>query len=163
MANLYCLDANVLIEAWNSYYSPRLCPTYWDMLARLGTGGRFFIPQQVAQEITRTEDKLADWLKNSRIPIRSNTESVGKALRAIYAANERHERLVDNIKGRSLADPWVIAHAMDTGATVVTKEKVTVEQNAKRVKIPDVCHTMGVPCITDFVFLEQISVSFVCK
>ncbi len=26
----YCLDANVLIQAWQKYYSPKICPGYWD-------------------------------------------------------------------------------------------------------------------------------------
>ncbi|MGM0531632.1 MAG: DUF4411 family protein [Bacteroidota bacterium] len=26
----YCLDANVLIQAWQKYYSPDICPGYWE-------------------------------------------------------------------------------------------------------------------------------------
>lgn len=163
MAQLYCLDANVLIEAWNSYYSPRLCPSYWDMLAELGTSGRIFLPHAVGIEITRTQDALADWVKDKRIPIRANTEGAGRALRNIYAADEKHLRLVDSTKNRSVADPWVIAHAMDTGATVVTKEKATQETGSKRIRVPDVCHTMAVPCITDFAFLNEMAVRFTCE
>jgi hypothetical protein len=44
----------------------------------------------------------------------------------IFAAKPFHRNLVDNTKKRSLADPWVIAHAINENATVVTKEeKVT--------------------------------------
>ncbi|MDR6805396.1 hypothetical protein J2Y45_002295 [Dyadobacter sp. BE34] len=56
--NKYCLDANVLIQAWNSYYSPKFCPTYWDVLNELGSAGRIFIPEAVRDEITRTDDEL---------------------------------------------------------------------------------------------------------
>ena len=133
------------------------------MLQDLGKNDRIFLPYDVAQEITKTQDELSKWLDEGSIPIRKNTQGSGLALRKIYAANERHERLVDNIKGRSLADPWVIAHAMETGACVVTKEKLTAETDSKRIRIPDVCRNMGVRCITDFQFLSESSVSFSCR
>jgi len=30
--HIYCIDANVLIQSWQKYYSPDLCPDYWDIL-----------------------------------------------------------------------------------------------------------------------------------
>ena len=32
----FCIDANVLIQAWQKYYSPKICPSSWDMLNELG-------------------------------------------------------------------------------------------------------------------------------
>jgi hypothetical protein len=64
----YCLDANVLIQAWQKYYSPKLCPEYWKVLDQLGKQGRIFLPQMVYEEITKTDDELAEWLKTSSIP-----------------------------------------------------------------------------------------------
>lgn len=43
ISNTYCLDANVLIQAWQKYYSPVLCPDYWKILDSLGSEGRIFI------------------------------------------------------------------------------------------------------------------------
>jgi hypothetical protein len=59
----YCLDANVLINAWNKYYSPKFCPDYWIILNQLGEQDRIFLPQLVFEEIARTEDDLSKWLK----------------------------------------------------------------------------------------------------
>lgn len=125
----YCLDANVLIEAWQKYYSPVFCPEYWDVLDELGQQNIIFIPEQVFQEIIRTEDDLTSWLKNSNIPILGIDVEVTKCLREMYAANPLHKFLVDNTKARSLADPWVIAHAMKENATVVTKEEKVTAPN----------------------------------
>jgi predicted nucleic acid-binding protein len=138
----YCLDANVLIQPWNTYYAPGLCPDFWVLLARLGHAQRIFLPAAVMDEITRTDDKLTQWVKGSGIPVYPYEENVVQNLRQIYAADPLHQRLVDNIKGRSLADPWVVAHAMDLGACVVTKEK---KETAKkdRIRIPQVCSTMN--------------------
>ena len=72
----YCLDSNVLIQAWQKYYSPDICPSYWDILNQLGLANRIFIPKEVFVEITRTEDKLSAWLKTSKIPVYKLNESV---------------------------------------------------------------------------------------
>lgn len=108
----YCLDTNVIIQAWQKYYSPNICPTYWEVLNSLGIQKRIFIPKAVFEEITRTEDELSKWIKTSNIPVHELNESVINCLNIIFTANPNHRFLVDNIKQRSLADPWVIAHAM---------------------------------------------------
>ncbi len=162
-SQVYCLDTNVLIEAWQKYYSPKFCPSYWDVLNELGRNGIIFIPELVYEEITRTEDELSAWLKKSKIPIHSISESVTKCLQNIYAKDPIHKNLVDNIKSRSLADPWVIAHAISENATVVTKENKETALNTKRIKIPNVCDNMGVRWINDFDFIKELNLDFTCK
>jgi hypothetical protein len=72
----YCLDANVLIQAWQKYYSPKLCPSYWELLSKLGAQGRLFIPAEVSKEIQKGQDELAAWLKSSNIVVRPITGPV---------------------------------------------------------------------------------------
>ncbi|SKB87209.1 DUF4411 family protein [Dyadobacter psychrophilus] len=158
----YCLDANVLIQAWNFYYSPKFCPSYWDVLNELGKAGKIFVPNMVYEEIVRTDDDLCKWLKKSSIAIRDIDEKVIQCLQMIWAANPIHKTLVDNVRGRSLADPWVIAHAMCEGAAVVTKEEKVTALNASRVKIPNVCENMGVEWMNDFGLVEDIGIAFDC-
>ena len=167
--HIYCIDANVLIQSWQKYYSPDLCPDYWVILNELGKQGRIFIPEEVKNEIVvadtsdKTEDDLSKWLKRSTIPIHKPTENVIACWQKILQTDPSHRLLVDNIKGRSLVDPWLIAHAMDTNATVVTKENIESAMNSKRVKIPNVCKNMGVRCIDDFEFIKEIGVKFSAK
>ena len=158
----YCLDANVLIQAWQKYYAPNVCPTYWDMLNNFGKVDKLFIPQSVHDEITRTEDDLSKWLKSSNIPIRKIDENVTKCLQDIYNTNPIHKLLVDNTKQRSIADPWIIAHAINEKAVVVTKEE-KVTANSKRIKIPNVCDNMKVSCIDDFQLIRELGLIFECK
>lgn len=160
--NIYCLDANVLIQAWQKYYSPKICPDYWDRLNELGKAGIIFLPSMVYEEITRTEDELSDWLKKSDIPKEAINEDVTNKLKLIYSSDPKHKLLADNTKGRSLADPWLIAHAMSRGAIVVTKEEMITRADSKKVKIPNVCKNMGVPCIDDFEFIHQLHFKFAC-
>ena len=158
----YCLDANVLIQAWQKYYSPKFCPDYWKLLDQLGEENRIFIPQHVFDEITKTEDELCKWLKESRVPVYPTSESVTLCLKQIYAANPLHAQLVDNTKQRSLADPWVIAHAINEKACVVTKEEKVTAANSTRIKIPNVCDNMNVNWINDFQLIEALNIKFTC-
>jgi predicted nucleic acid-binding protein len=160
---LYCLDTNVLIQAWQSYYSPKFCLGYWDLLDEFGSQGKIFISEMVKEEISRTEDDLSLWLKKSRISVRNIDEPVTKCLQSIYSNNPLHIKLVDNIKGRSLADPWVIAHAINENATVVTKEEKITVLSSKKIKIPNVCDNMGINWINDFQLIEKLGIQFSCS
>ena len=159
----YCLDSNVLIQAWLQYYAPDICPTYWEVMNRLGKAGMIFIPQMVYDEIARTEDDLSKWLKKSNIEIHKPNERIGEHLREIYEADPSHLHLVDNRKGRSLADPWVIAHAIYANACVVTKEQMVLQGGKDRIKIPNVCKNMNVRCIDDFKFIKELKIDFTCS
>lgn len=163
LEDIYCLDTNVLIQAWQKYYSPKLCPDYWDILNDLGLKKRIFLPESVYDEIIRTDDDLSEWLKGSKIPIRNIDEPVTKCLQSIYSHNPLHKNLVDNIKSRSLADPWVIAHAIKENAVVVTKEEKVTALNSTRIKIPNVCDNMGIRWINDFELMSELNLRFSCK
>lgn len=160
---IYCLDANVLIQAWQKYYAPQLCPSYWEVLDELGRQGKIFLPQWVAEEITRAQDDLAEWLKKSNVVIRPVSQLITLKLKEIYAKDPQHQQLVDNTRQRSLADPWLIAHAMAENACVVTKEEKPLAANNRRIKIPNVCDAMGVRWIDDFEMIRELGISFQCS
>jgi len=152
----YCLDTNVFVEGWNRYYSMELCPKYWDILDRLAQEKRIFSPIEVRREIEKTDDGLSAWIKSRPYIFVDIDIVVQKHLRDIMAS---HGRLVDSIKQRSIADPWVIAFARAKGAVVVTKE-TPAGPDSRRVKIPDVCNALGVPWMNDFDFAREIGIRF---
>lgn len=160
---IFCLDTNVLIQAWQNYYSPSFFPDYWNVLNQLGINGTIFIPQAVFDEIEKTDDDLLKWLKSSDIPVKEVDGDVTQCLQAIYSKDEKHKYLVDNTKQRSLADPWVIAHAIKEEAIVVTKEEKVTALNSNRIKIPNVCDNMGIRWINDFQLIKELSIKFSCK
>ena len=157
----YCLDANVLIQGWQKYYSPKLCPSYWEVLNKLGEENRIFIPRSVYDEITRTEDDLKKWISGCSIPVLDIDGAVANCLQDMYNANPLHRLLVDNTRRRSLADPWVIAHAMKEKACVVTKEE-KITSSTTKIRIPNVCENMGILCINDFDFVAEVGILFSC-
>lgn len=95
--------------------------------------------------------------------VHETTEQVANCLRQLYAHDPSHARLVDDQRGRSKADPWVIAHAMAQDAIVVTKEKKITNPLSTVVKIPNVCENLNVPCIDDFQFIRELQMKFDCK
>lgn len=90
----FCLDANVLIQAWQKYYSPSICTSYWGMLNELGIRDIIFIPEMVYDEFVRTDDDLSKWLKSSNIPIRKIDAQVTSCLKEIYSADPKHKYCV---------------------------------------------------------------------
>jgi predicted nucleic-acid-binding protein len=163
LEEIYCLDTNVLIQAWQKYYSEKLCPDYWMVLNELGKRGKIFIPEEVFQEIMKVDDGLLAWLKESKITVRKKDSIVTENLSKIFSSDPKHKLLVDATKRRSLADPWVIAHSMKEKATLVTKEEKDKSPLSKKIKIPDVCENMKVRCINDFQFIDEVGIRFSCK
>lgn len=155
----YCLDTNVFIEAWNRYYSIDICPEYWDILDGLARKGIIFAPIEVKNEIDKTDDGLKKLFWEKPYFFRDITIPVQENLRYIMST---YGRLVDTIKQRSIADPWVIAHALAESATVVTKETPT-GRDTRRIRIPDVCMALDVPWIDDFEFTREIGIRFSAK
>lgn len=71
------------MQAWQKYYSPKICPDYWHVLNHLGTAGRIFLAEEIKEEITRTDDDLSEWLNQARFPY-------GKQTGALLAAGARY-------------------------------------------------------------------------
>lgn len=154
-SNLYCLDTNVFIQAWNNYYSPAKAASYWEILDDLAKNGLIFSPVDVKKEIEKSDDDLKKWIKKREYFFRKPDERVTLKVGEILA---QFSGLVDNVKGRSLADPWVIALAEVEGAIVVTKEGMS--ESDKKIRIPDVCKARGIECIDDFTFIDRMGIKF---
>ncbi|MDX9702372.1 MAG: DUF4411 family protein [Candidatus Auribacterota bacterium] len=156
--NKYCLDTNAFIESWNKYWSIELCPEYWEIIDDLAKKQVIFAPSEVKREIQKIDDGLNKWIDDKPYIFHEITYDVQNHLREIL---RKFPMLVDTIKDRSMADPWVIAHALAMNATVVTKEESKAKQ--KRIKIPCVCQALNISCINDFSFAKEIGIRFTAK
>ena len=155
----YCLDTNVFIEGWTKYWSIDTCPDYWEILDTLAGRDIIFSPIEVKREIEKIHDGLYKWISDKPHMFKDITDDVQKCLRYIMS---KYPRLVDSIKQRSMADPWVIAYAKAMNATVVTKENLT-KQSSKRIKIPDVCNALNIPWMDDFEFANRVGIRFTAR
>jgi len=133
---VYCLDTSALIHAEARSYPAENFGTFWDKLDGLAKSGRIVIPRDACDELETKADDIFAWVKARRQMIVEIDIDVQRIVRDIL---RDHPRLVDTKKGRSGADPWVIAVAELRQLAVVTQE-LPAGIHAKSPKIPDVCN-----------------------
>ena len=118
-------------------------PTLWDKMDVLAEDRQLISSEEVLRELERKEgDTLHEWAKERHhIFVPLDDEIQNCAVRIMID----HPKLVDERKGKSFADPWVIATARINACIVVTGE--IASGSRRRPKIPDVCRDMGIRCI----------------
>ena len=154
----YVFDSDSLINMFKHYYPGRF-PTLWEKFDALVSEGKLMSVREVFNEIGSSKDSLARWAKERTNTLfsESTTEEltfVGKIfqVRHFQAMIRKQERL----KGKPVADPFVIARAQSSGGCVVTEEKNT--ENAAR--IPNVCDYFQISCINLEGFMEKENWTF---
>jgi hypothetical protein len=156
----FWLDANVFITSKNAYYPFDLFPAFWSFLDKMIAAGRIASPRLVYQELEAAGDELSQWVKaraNSGLfadPDADVQASLAKVANYVVASYSKPEAELF-LKG---ADPWLVAHAMTQGGTVVTLERY--DPQAKKAKIPNVCAHFGVKYVNTFDMLRALGASF---
>lgn len=163
----YCLDANVLITAWNKSYPQNVFPTLYTEMERQ-LHDKIILIKPIFDEIDpiRSQDKkksteslqqdypLRFWLEHNLKPkVPSVDGNVEKE--ALSLINEYQLR--DNAsKGADSTDAKLIAYASVHKHTVVTLESDQTQppKEPHNYKIPLICKENNVACI-DFVKLLE--------
>jgi hypothetical protein len=160
----HLLDSNTLIEAKNRYYGMTICPGYWSWLLLQNQAFELASIVSVKDELMKGKDELADWVRHNAnlfhdISDDQTQAAFGQVAAAIAEQNDRMKvgALEEFLGG---ADPWLIAKAMTTGATVVTHEVLNREAKRKFI-IPNVCEIFGVPYMNTFELLNKLEARFV--
>lgn len=131
----YLLDANTLIEAKNRYYQMHICPGYWDWLRKSHLAGEVNSIRSVRTELQRGNDELADWATGHAPLFLDESDDATQAAFVEVAQHLASTALamkpgaLDEFLGG--ADPWLIAKAMTTNATVVTHEQLNFAARRK--------------------------------
>jgi hypothetical protein len=146
------VDTSALIDGLERYYPEHNFPALWAEVDKLIHARRFVISEEVLDEAQRKTLAAKDWCEARKGTIVVATDAaIALEVRRIL---QLHPNLVKGMKGRNRADPFVVAVASLSGATVVTGEGS--DGTADRPKIPYVCAQLGVPSIrlTDLIRLE---------
>ena len=144
---MYLLDANAFMEADRLYYACDIAPGFWAWLGNPALAGQVASIDAIREEITAGTGDLVDWARAQPSAFwLSDTEDVVGAMTevaawAIDADRGYRQAAVDEFLGS--ADLKLIAHAMASGATVVTREQPAPDSK-KKIKIPDVCQAFRV-------------------
>jgi|SRR5579863_8444609 len=138
----YSLDTSGFLDAWARHYPIDVFPTIWDRLDRAASSGVICASEEVLRELEKKDDAAHAWMKaRPHMIISFDTEIETK----VIALLAQFPRLVDERRGRSGGDPFVIAVALVRGLSVITGEVPTGRREAP--KIPDVCKELNIPCI----------------
>ncbi len=150
---IYFLDSNFLIDAKNLHFPLDGKPDFWNWLLVLGKDGILRIPEAVYEEVTRGNDDLVEWVKTHKDIFHCNTaECVFSLPQALAGYGSPTEADLEFLR----ADPFVVAHAMASGGSVVTGEKPKDTSIIKNKKIPTVCEGLRVPCFTLPSFMWEV-------
>ena len=145
----YCFDTSAWLHGWVRSYPPDILPPLWEKISDLIEKKIIISPFDVYQEIEKKEgDKLYQWCKERNEMFYEIDEYQDQ----ISQIMTNYPRLVDTKKGKSGADPMVIALAKYHGPSmcVVTEEKGGSDKSPK---IPSVCEKENIRCLT---LLEMI-------
>ena len=110
----------------------------WDGFDTLIEEGRFKASIEVYNELQKKDDELFAWCKERKeamfVEIDDDTQAI------VAQIMRDHPKLVDTTKGRSGADPFVIALA----ATINPAMTVVTEEALGKSRIPDVCNAQKI-------------------
>ena len=165
---LFCLDTSVYIQAYRNYYPFDLAPGFWEALKRAAQEGKICSPITVYDEITEgSQDPLAEWAKTLKDVLFQNPDErvVEEYQKIVNFVGEQYHDEHYIREFLSKADPWVVAHALAHGLTVVTMESLKNEQRnphsgqiVGKIKIPNVCRHFKVSWTNTFDLLRQLGV-----
>jgi len=161
---VYLVDANVLIEAKNRYYSFSICPGFWDALVWHAGSGSVCSVDVVKKELVGGNDDLAEWVKSTapRDAFCSTNDAdaitwYGRVTNWVLAEPRFTPAAKDEFA--KSADPWLVAYAGAHGMTLVTQE-TPAPLSRNNVKIPDVCRQFEVSWQNTFEMLEDLGAAF---
>lgn len=152
----YCIDTSSLVHAYQRSYPPDVLPALWDeKFDELIDAGQLISPYDVLEELEKKHDDLFIWAKK-RLQMFVEIDQFEDHLTEIMA---EYPRLVDTKKGKSGADPMVIALALSKNPkiTVITEEGFG---SAKSPRIQFVCSERDLRCINILQLLRDQSWTF---
>ena len=148
---IYCCDTSSLIHAWRRAYPPKSFKSFWSRLGDLMDDGRLVSSIEVYGELEKKDDDVFVWAKTHKAMFLEIDEDIQGAMLFVMA---KYPRLVDTVKGKSGADPFVIAQAL-----CANPQLVVVHQEGggslKSPKIPFVCDQESVRNIDLLTLIDE--------
>lgn len=157
----YLLDSNIFIQAKNLHYGFDFCPGFWDWLIVQNAAGTVASIEKVADELQGMGDELSDWAgARDRSFFLPPDDKILPAMGQVsqWATGQSYEPAAI-ATFLQVADYWLVAHALAHGFTLVTHE--VPSDSVRRIKIPNVCIGLKIPCIGPYEMLRRERARFV--
>lgn len=148
----YAFDTSPLSTLFRNYYRT-VFRTLWQGFDQLVSDGEILSTREVLREIDDgAPENLRLWAVERGDLFPTPTVAEAQFVARIYAVPHFQGNIEGKklLRGGRLADPFVIARAVTSGATVVTME--TLKPNAA--DIPNICDHFGVPWLSLQGFME---------
>jgi hypothetical protein len=138
----YVIDTCSLTEL-RRRYPDDVFPGAWEAITVMADSGILISSTEVGLELEAQDDLVTDWARKHSfifVPLFPSIQLKAQEILSDFT------NLIDDKNLKSSADPFLIATAIIKGCTVVTEETPS-GKDAKIVKIPNVCATIGISCI----------------
>ncbi|MEZ5306027.1 MAG: DUF4411 family protein [Pyrinomonadaceae bacterium] len=159
----YLLDANVFIEAKNSYNGLGICPGFWEWLLHMGNRDKLFSIDKVAYEIEAGQDELTDWIRSQGKSLFRKTQStIATQFMAVseWVTTQDYDAAAINTFFQT-ADYYLVAQALAGEHVLVTRE--VPSNSSRRIKIPNVCLGLEIEFMTPFQMLRIEGARFILE
>ena len=160
MSEKFLVDSNFWITCENELYPRRHFPTFWSEIEKYLADGTILHHWSVADELKRKDDDVSEWIadlvKKGEVTVIARPKETPDSYIEVCAwpqycirphAQPYKPEAISEFRETARADAWLCAQALDSGYTLVTREKPQ-PQIISKVKIPDVCAGMGISCLT---------------
>jgi hypothetical protein len=148
----YAFDSSALSALFRNYYRD-VFRSLWQGFDQLVIDGKVMSTREALREIEDGPlEDLREWAKANQNLFTTPTPEEGAFVARIYSIPhfQHNIEMRKLLSGGKLADPFIIARAAVTNASVVTTEKL--KPNAA--KIPNICQHFGIPCLTLEMFMQ---------
>lgn len=139
---LYSFDTSSFLNGRRDLLPPTVFRSLWYNLEEMIADGDIRAVDVVKEELSRRDDEVSKWVNLQEDLFVALSLEIQQETKYVLA---NHPKLMGKGGGRNGADPFVIGLARATGGTVVTEEKMS--GNIERPRIPDVCASLGIPCL----------------
>ena len=154
----YVFDTGIFSQLFRNYY-PAVFPTLWQRFDALISAGTITSVREVLREVNNSPDQsMKAWAAGCGTVFTPPDPEEAAFIAQIYAIKHFQQNIQQQalLKGGLIADPFVIAKAAVSNATVVTTE--VFKPNSA--KIPLICRHFGVPCVGLQEFMQAEGWSF---
>lgn len=155
----YLLDANIFIQARNLHYGFDFCPAFWEWLVLQNEAGLVGSIDKVGDELL--DEDLSVWAtaRGASFFLPPDNPVLPALTRvSAWATGQTYEPAAI-ATFLQVADYWLVGHALAHGCTVVTHEVSSL--SIRKIKIPNACVGLGVPCINPYEMLRRERARFV--
>ena len=139
----YVIDTSSLRVFTNFF--PDIFPAFWTEFDLLIESGKIVSVREVKKEFSiQAREHMVDWLKENSSIFKAPNAAESKFVSDIFTVKRFQDILQKQaiLKGRPVADPFLIAYAKIHGACLVTEEKY----KPNGIKIPNICEYYDIEC-----------------